>query len=395
MVSGSDGERLGLRQRLAAPLLLHGQGQRVLPRGRALERDAERAGETAVASRLDERGGGPRARAPPPAAAPTRQGRAVPSRACRGRSRRRRCTGSRGPCPCGRSGPRYHWRARITGRPGVTSGEPSNWSRTGGPPSRARASETSLKSRFPALPGGGTPSVASIVAGSPPRPRHHAAAARGSRQLGLERAEAHPVLVAVTGALAPQPPEDRRELAVLPAIARRPPQLLIGRDEGHPVPLAHASLEETPQPPGEPQRGSRGEVDVVDEDEEAAALGRRPPADGPLPRPRTPRGRGPSPAAPPGRQPRRPGARARPPCRRVGLALAAARWLRRRAPGHGESGEREGSQHPGRGGSEPHADSRPDAAGAVSWRCLQVPHAAPPRPAGRARVLASSPRRPA
>ena len=62
---------------------------------------------------------------------------------------------------------RCHCRARMTGTPGVTSGEPSNWSRTGGPPSRARASETSLKSRSPFFPGGGTTSVASIVATSP------------------------------------------------------------------------------------------------------------------------------------------------------------------------------------------------------------------------------------
>ena len=62
---------------------------------------------------------------------------------------------------------RCHCRARITGTRGTTSVDPSNWSRTGGPPSRARASETSLKSRPRSFPGAGSTSVASIVATSP------------------------------------------------------------------------------------------------------------------------------------------------------------------------------------------------------------------------------------
>ena len=68
---------------------------------------------------------------------------------------------------CQTPGVRLHCRARITATPGVTFGEPSNWSRTGGPPLAARASETSLNSRSPARPGGGTTSVASMVATSP------------------------------------------------------------------------------------------------------------------------------------------------------------------------------------------------------------------------------------
>ena len=91
----------------------------------------------------------------------------------------------------------------------------------------------------------------------------------------LERAHPRPVAVAVAGALADEAADDARELPVLPGVARRPPQLLLRRDDGDPVTLAHVRLQEAAQRRANPLHRRVRDVDVVDEDQHAASLGRR------------------------------------------------------------------------------------------------------------------------
>ncbi len=91
----------------------------------------------------------------------------------------------------------------------------------------------------------------------------------------LERAHPRPVAVAVADALADEATDDARELPVLPGVARRPPQLLLRRHDRDPVALAHVRLEEVPQGRAHPLHRRGRDVDVVDEEEQAAALGRR------------------------------------------------------------------------------------------------------------------------
>ncbi len=207
----------------------------------------------------------------------------------------------------------------------------------------------------------------------------------------LERAEARPVAVAVAPALADEAADDARELPVLPGVSRRPPQLLLRRDDRDPVALADVRLEEVAQGRSNALHRGRREVDVVDEEQEAAALGRRPQAGAGEPRRLVERRRAPAahddrlegldglaPAFLLDREVLAGEARHRPPVlvqhhhveahevdggsedRRRGDLL--------RSTTAGQGGEGEGDDRRGGGRSEPHSDSRPDAAGCVKRR---------------------------
>ncbi len=90
----------------------------------------------------------------------------------------------------------------------------------------------------------------------------------------LEGAQPRPVGVAVADTLSDEAADDARELPVLPGVPRRPPQLLLRRHDGDPVALADVGREEAPQGHADPLHGRVRYVYVVDEEEEAAALGR-------------------------------------------------------------------------------------------------------------------------
>jgi hypothetical protein len=207
----------------------------------------------------------------------------------------------------------------------------------------------------------------------------------------LERAHPRPVAVAVADALADEAADDARELPVLPGVPRCPPELLLRRDDRDPVALADIGFEEVAQGRSNALHRGRRQVDVVDEEQKATALGRRPQAGAGEPRGLVERRRAPAahddrlegldglaPAFLLDREVLAGEARHRPPVlvehdhveahevdsgsedRRCGSLL-------RSAPAR-QGGEGEGDDRRGGGRSEPHSDSRSDAAGRVKRR---------------------------
>ena len=153
-------------------------------------------------------------------------------------------------------------RAPAAGRRGVMPVRRLIWATTSSPFTGASGRPTTAN-----WPGPADWPVPPAITGPPTASRPGSAV--------LESAHRRPVAVAVARALADEAADDGRELPVLPGVAGRPPQLLLRSHDGDPVALAHVRLQEAAQRLANAlHRGGR-DVDVVDEDQQAAALGRR------------------------------------------------------------------------------------------------------------------------